>query len=250
MNKGAQVALASVAAFVLAIGVEVAYLHHKRAVEENEPAVTKTDNRPRLAPDDLVFLKKKHPDSLKDERALIGTTIWVSAGGQMDYYKDSGNHVDYARPVDTLKGAVPLLIKGVFEQVPPKTGRAVARIAAGQRHVLLAFTMPSSTDPKQLYAVPVGHFADGSYEFLTDEIFFYDDPHELYKHWGPEVWAHVDKHEVALGMTENQCMMALGQVIDPHGDTMGERSVTYNNDGHPITIDFEGGKAVKISKDS
>jgi hypothetical protein len=51
-------------------------------------------------------------------------------------------------------------------------------------------------------------------------------------------------------MTENQAMMALGQVIDPHGDTVGNRSVTYNNDDHPITIDFENNKAVKITPGS
>jgi len=251
MTNGVKVALASVAAFVLAIGVEVAWLHHKHVVDENAPAVTKdSGSHVKINEDDLVFLKKQHPDSLKDERELIGKTLWVSAGDQMDYYKATGKHVDYSKPVGTLKGAEPLVIKDVFEQVPPKTGRAVARITPGQRHVLLAFTMPKSDDPKQLYAVPVGHYADGMYEFLTDEIFFYDDPHELYKHWGAETWAHIDKHEVVPGMTENQCMMALGQVIDPHGDTVGERSVTYNNGGHPITVEFRGGKAVKVTKES
>jgi hypothetical protein len=158
--------------------------------------------------------------------------------------------VDYSKPVGTLLGAEPLVVKDVFEQVPPKTGRAVARISAGQRHVLLAFTMPKSADPGVLYAVPVGNYNDGAYEFLTDEIFFYDDPHVLYKHWGPEMWAHVDKHEAVLGMSENEAMMSLGQVINPHGDTVGERSVTYDNDGKPVTIEFEKNKAVKITPGS
>jgi hypothetical protein len=198
----------------------------------------------------MVFLRKQRPDSLKDERALIGKTIWVSAGGQMDYYKATGKHVDYEHPVGVLLGAEPLVIKDVFEQVPPKTGRAVARISAGQRHVLLAFTMPKSADANTVYAVPVGNFGNGSYTFLTDEIFFYDDPHGLYKHWGPEMWAHIDKHEAVPGMSENQAMMALGQVIEPHGDKPGDRSVTFNNNGHPVTIEFEGGKATKITPES
>lgn len=248
MTKGLQVALAFTGVLVLAVGGQLLYIHHRNYVDEHTPA-TKTnpyDETP-LTADQAVFLRKERPDSLADERTLIGKTIWVSAGGQMDYYKDTGRHVDYAHPVGVLLGAEPLVIKDVFEEVPPKTGRAVARISAGQKHVLLAFTMPKSADPKQLYAVPVGNYEDGSYNFLTDEIFFYDDPHILYKHWGTAMWAQIDKHEPVLGMSENQAMMALGQVIDPHGDDVGNRSVTYNNNDHPVTIDFVNDKAVKIT---
>jgi hypothetical protein len=233
------------------VGVELAYIHHRNTVDENAPATNPhaavVDSH--MDDDEIVALnlKKQRPDSLKDERKLIGTTIWVSAADQMDYYKDTGNHVDYAHPVGVLAGATPMEIKGVFEQVPPATGRAVARITAGSRHVLLAFTMPKSNDPKTLYAVPVGHFVDGQYEFFTDEIFFYEDPHTLYKHWGDATWTHVDKHECVVGMTENQCMMAIGQVITPHGDKMGDRSVTYNNGGKPVDVDFVNGKATKVT---
>jgi hypothetical protein len=93
----------------------------------------------------------------------------------------------------------------------------------------------------------VGNYDSTGYNFFTDEIFFYDDPHQLYKHWGTAMWEHVDKHEPVLGMSENQAMMALGQVITPHGDTTGDRSVTYDNNGKPVTIQFENNKAVKIT---
>jgi hypothetical protein len=249
MTTGAKVALASLGAFVIAVGVELLYLHHRQVADNNAAAAALASRQAPVGPvnqDDNVFLRKERPDSLQDERALIGTTVWVSAGDQMAYYKDSGNHVDYAHPVGYLLGAQPLLIKGVFEQVAPKTGPAVARISAGARHVLLAFTMPGSADPAQLYAAPVGHYINGAYEFVSDDIFFYDDPHTLYKYWGPAVWAHIDKHEVAPGMSENQCMLALGETITPHGDTIGNRSVTYDNDGHPITVTFVNDKATEI----
>jgi hypothetical protein len=252
MTNGMKVALGFTAVLALAVGGELLWIRHRNYVDQHMAVasahpyeVSRT-----LTEDDNVFLRKERPDSLADERTLIGKTIWVSAGGQMDYYKDTGKHVDYAKPVGTLLGAEPLIVKDVFEQVPPKTGRAVARIAAGQRHVLLAFTMPNSANPNQLYATPVGNYDGGMYNFLTDEIFFYDDPHVLYKHWGPEMWAHIDKHEPVLGMSENQAMMALGQVIDPHGETIGDRSVTYDNNGHPVTIDFVSNKAVKITQGS
>jgi len=244
MENGAKIAIGVTAVFVVAIGIRVGLIYkanHEEGPTPTQPAPTRVINE-----DDLVFLKKQRPDSLKDERDLIGKTIWVSAANQMDYYVDTGKHVDYAKPVGLLKGAEPLDVKEVFEQKPPSTGRAVMRIAAGQKHVLLGFTMPNSGDPKKLYAVPVGNYDSTGYNFFTDEIFFYDDPHELYKHWGTAMWQHVDKHEAVVGMSENQAMMSLGQVITPHGDKMGDRSVTYDNDGHPVTITFENGKAVKV----
>lgn len=245
MENGKKLAFGVTAVFILAIAVRVGLIY-KANHEEAAPA-TNAWVKPKLSDDDSVFLRKQRPDSLKDERGIIGKTIWVSAGGQMDFYHYANHHADYAHPVGTLSGAEPLVVKDVFEQVPPKSGRPVARIAAGQRHVLLAFTMPKSADPKAEYAVPVGHFYEGNYEFLSDEIFFYDDPHVLYKHWSADTWAHVDKHEVVPGMSENQAMMALGQVIVPSSDKMGDRTVTYNNNDHPIKIVFEKNKAISVT---
>jgi hypothetical protein len=242
-----KVFLGVTAAFLLVIGGEFAYIHHKN--NEEVPVVKSTANQPTIDPDDNVFLKKMYPSTLKDERDLIGKTIWVSAAAQLDYYPYANHRADYAHPVTTLPGAEPMIVTGVFEQVPPKTGRPVMRISAGQRHVLLSFTLPHSANPKAEYAVPVGNFDNGSYTFLTDNIFFYDDPHKLYDFWGPVMWAHIDKHEPAIGMTENQAMMSLGQVMEPHGDKIGERTVTYDNNGKPITLDFRNGKAVSITHD-
>jgi hypothetical protein len=245
MENGAKIAIGVTGVFVVAIAVRVGLIY--KANHEEGPTPAQPVASRKIDADDLVFLKKQRPDSLKDERALIGTTIWVSAANQMDYYVDKGKHVDYAKPVGLLKGAEPLVVKEVFEEKAPATGRAVMRIAAGERQVLLGFTMPKSSDPNALYAVPVGNYDTTGYNFFTDEIFFYDDPHELYKHWGAAMWQHVDKHEAALGMSENQAMLALGQVITPHGDKTGDRSVTYDNDGHPVTLTFEDNKAVKIT---
>jgi hypothetical protein len=248
MDTGPKIAIGATAVLILAVGIRLGLIYkanHEEGPVRAQPAPSRT-----IAADDLVYLKKEHPDSLKDERELIGTTLWVSAANQMDYYRDNGKHVDYSKPVGILKGAEPLVIKEVFEQKPPATGRAISRIAAGQKHVLLGFTLPNSADPATLYAVPVGNYDSTGYNFFTDEIFFYDDPHQLYSHWGTGMWQHIDKHEAVLGMSENQAMMSLGQVITPHGDKMGDRSVTYDNDGHPVTITFDNNKAVKVQPES
>jgi hypothetical protein len=245
MQNGPKFALISAGLFVVVvaglIGNQYRKNHEEMPVPKNPYADVKVDQ------DDLVFLKKERPDSIADERTLLGKTVWVSAGGQLDYYLDKGKHVDYAHPVGTLLGATPLAIKDVFEEKAPASGPAVLRIPAGQKHVLLVFTLPSSSNPQTLYATPVGNFDNGLYNFVNDEIFFYDDPHQLYKHWSPATWAHVDKHEVVLGMSENQTMMALGQVMKPDSDNTGDREVTYDNNGHPITVEFVHNKAVKIT---
>jgi hypothetical protein len=233
---------------VVAIGGELLYLHHRN--NEEAPVKKVSQEAYKLTDDDMVMfnLKKLRPDSLKDARELIGKTLWMSAGDQFEYYKDTGKHVDYAHPVAVLQGGEPLIIKDVFEQVPPHNlPRAVARVDPGQRHVLLAFTLPKSADPKALYAMPTGHYDGGVYEFVNDQIFFYDDPHELFKSWGPEAWAHVDKHEVVPGMTEHQALIAYGEVLRWSSDTEGDRTIRYENNGHPMKIVFEHGKATSVT---
>jgi hypothetical protein len=245
MQNGPKIAIAVTLIGMAAIGLRVGLIykanHDTVAVKKDPYADVKVD------PDDNVFIKKERPDSLANERAFTGRTLWVSAGGQLNYYADKGNHIDYAKPIGTLPGATPLLIKGAFEQKAPATGPAVMRIPPGQRHVLLAFTLPNSTGPNALYATPVGNFDNGSYSLINDDIFFYDDPHKLYNFWSPTLWAAIDKHQAVLGMSENQAMMSLGEVTVPNSDNTGNRSVVFNNDGHPLTIEFANNKAIKIT---
>ena len=249
MTTGAKVALGSLAALIVAVGGELLYLHHRNTADANVQVTQKgAYDKGTISDDDTVNYSLKHmrPDSLKDMRDLVGKDVWISAGGQMDYYRDSGNHVNFNAMVGTLPGAEDLLVKGIFEQAAPTTGRAVARLGPAQKYVMLAFTEPKESDPNALYAFPIGLYKSDGYTFYSDQVLFYDDPHTLY-HWGPQMWSVIDKHQAVLGMSENQAMMSMGQVIIPHGDKMGDRSVTYDNNGHPVDIDFVDGKAVKIT---
>ena len=248
MTNGVKIAIGVTAVFLAAAAVRVGLIYRANHADDSTTTAAGNDSSPnvKVDPDDNVFLKKQHPDTIADEKALIGATVWVSAGGQLYYYKDSGKHVDYAHPVGLLLQNQPMLIKEVFEQGAPKTGNAVFRIAAGQRQVLLGFTMPGSDDPKAVYATPVGNFYNG-YNLYNDDILFYDDPHKLYDYWGAQTWANIDKHQPTVGMTERQVMMCVGQVQTPHGGTYGNRSITYDNSGHPLTIDFENNKAIKVT---
>jgi hypothetical protein len=100
-----------------------------------------------------------------------------------------------------------------------------------------------------VYAVPIGYHEDGAYTFEMDEIFFYDDPHVLYKHWSADQWAAIDAHKVIPGMSERQVELALGQVSKSESQTYGNRTVTFDDQGHPIDVTFTNDKATNIRPD-
>jgi hypothetical protein len=240
MTNGVKAAIGGTVVLILAVGGELMWLHHSR----NAPMVVKAPEREVIAADDLVYLKKKRPDSMKDIKELVGSTVWVSAGGQLEFYPYSGHAVQYGKSAGTLLGAEPLVVKDAVEQVAPKT--ATFRVPGGDKQVLLVFTKPNDTKE---YAVPVGYRQAGQYTFFTDEIFFYDDPHELYKHWGPEIWKAVDGHQVILGMNERQVELALGQVSKSTSTTYGNRMVVFANLGKPMAVTFVNNKVTAFRAD-
>ena len=243
MDNGKKAAIGGTLLLLIVAGVRIEMIRRER----NAPAVQTQAPQPqqeKIPDDDLVFLKKKRPSTPADLKDLIGTTLWVSAGGQMDYYPYAAHHADYNKTAGTLLGAEPIVVKQYFEQVAPKSTQS--RIPLGDRHVLLAFTLPKSDAPNKEYAVPVGYHDNGGYTFYTDEIFFYDDPHQLYKHWGPEVWKAVDSHQVILGMSEREVQMALGQVSKSLSNDYGNRLVVYDNLGKPMDVTFVNNKVTSF----
>jgi hypothetical protein len=239
METGKKAAIGATVVLILAVGVRIGFIYKERheAVKPVEQAQAKMD------PDDLVFFKQMRPDSMKDIKELVGKTLWVSAGGQMDYFNYAGHKADYSKSDGILLGADPLIVKDAFEQVAPKT--ATFRIPGGDRQVLLAFTLPKSSDPSAIYATPVGYHGDGQYTFLTDQIFFYEDPHTLYK-WPTEDWAAVDAHKVILGMSERQVSLSLGQVSKSQSQDVGNRTVNFDDQGHPVDVTFEHNKVTAV----
>jgi hypothetical protein len=241
MQNGVKAAIGASVVLVLAVGVRVGLIYRERNAPDKS---VKPVAREVIPDDDLVFLKKKRPDSLKDAKELVGTTVWVSAGGQLDFYPYARHTVEYGKSQGVLVGAEPLMVKDVVEQVAPKA--ATFRIPGGEKQVLLVFTRPG---PDTEYAVPVGYRQDGQYTFYTDEIFFYDDPHGLYKHWGPEIWKAVDEHRVILGMNERQVELSLGQVSKSTSTDYGNRMVVFANLGKPMAVTFVKNKVTTFRAD-
>ena len=84
----------------------------------------------------------------------------------------------------------------------------------------------------------MGFKEGGDYTFANDEIFFYDDPHQLFQHWGPKVWQAIDAHQVILGMNERQVNLSLGQVSKSLSKDYGNRMVVFDNLGKPMAVTF------------
>jgi hypothetical protein len=241
MENGAKAVIGATVVLVLAVGVRVGLIYRERNAPDK---ALKPAAREVIPEDDLVYLKQKHPSSLADVKELKGSTVWVSAGGQLEFYPYVGHTVQYGKSAGTLLGAEPLVVKDMVEQVAPKS--ATFRIPAGDKQVLMVFTRP---DDAKEYSVPVGYRQGKDYTFYTDEILFYDDPHELYKHWGPEIWKAVDAHQVVLGMNERQVELSLGQVSKSTSQTYGNRMVVFANLGKPMAVTFVNNKVTAFRAD-
>ena len=79
--------------------------------------------------------------------------------------------------------------------------------------------------------MPIGYETEGQYKIYSDEMFFVEDPHDLYKHWPADVWQAVDQHEVKAGMNEMQADFAVGMGMPDAGASTNEKTVHYPNGG-------------------
>ena len=100
------------------------------------------------------------------------------------------------------------------------------------------------------YAVPIGAEKGGEFKIYSDDAFFIEDPHDLYKHWPPDVWQKIDAHEVQAGMSELQCSFAIGLGVPEGSGDYGSRTLHYPNGGKPLVITFESDKAINIAPPS
>jgi hypothetical protein len=100
------------------------------------------------------------------------------------------------------------------------------------------------------YAVPIGSEQGGDFKIYSDDIFFIEDPHELYKHWPADVWKAIDNHEVRPGMSELQATCAIGGGMLDGSSTSFSRTLHYANGGKPLTITYRDDKAVEIKAGS
>ena len=189
-------------------------------------------------PDYYVSPKKLYPYDLKSAKQLTQQPVWVKEGYRYTYYRydPATKKVDFAQDAGLLGPIERLAIEDVITAPTPQAGK--------QRQVMAVFEKNGKS-----YAVPIGYQANDEYKIYSDEIFFIEDPHQLYKHWSPDTWQAVEQHQVKPGMNEMQADFAIGMgVPDPGGSE--QKTVHYPNGGKPLVITYRDGKAVEIKADS
>jgi hypothetical protein len=225
-----------VAAIVLA-GGRAAYIVYERHEAMKADATPRQETA--LKADYYVTPKRLHPYDLKSARQLTAQPVWVKVGYQLTYYPyDRERHkADFAHEAGTLLPLQKLAIQDVVTGVSP--------LAPGIKQVLACFEVEGKS-----YAVPIGAEKGSDFRIYSDDIFFIEDPHELYKHWPADIWQKIDTHEVQAGMSELQATFAIGVGIPQGSGDYGSRTLHYANGGKPLVITFQNDKAVEIKPGS
>lgn len=225
---------------VLLIGIRV-YLVWR---ERNAPIVNPHQHAERaLSSDDIVQPRKLYIDSLQSAQVLAGKRVWMQAGYELAYYSYVGKRIDFSKRSGLLAPTQAMDVASIVLAKAPASTRRL--IPLGTRQVFAIFTMPG--DAKQ-YATAIGYEDGGSSQYYCDSVFFYDDPHLLYKHWPPGVWKAVDAHHAEKGMNELQVSMALGMIQQSHNMSgIGNRTVTYDTDTKHWTVTFVSDQATQAA---
>lgn len=195
--------------------------------------------------DEYVTPKKIFPYDLKSAREeLAGKTVWVRSGNQVSYYKyNPATHAaDLKHPAGMLGPLEKLDVKdAVIQKAPASIGNG--QLSVVQKQIFVVFQKPGDNGA---YAAPVATETGENFTFNLNDLFFFEDPHQLYKHWPADVWNAIDHHEVKQGMNELQAGFAVGTNAQVSSGDLGNRTVEYANAGKPVTVTFEGNKAVQV----
>ena len=185
--------------------------------------------------DYYVVPKKLYPFDVESAKQLTQQPVWVKEGYRYTYYPYDATRkrTDFAHEAGLLLPIERLEIKDVLTGIPPGAGN--------RRQVMAVFQKEGKS-----YAVPIGFEAEGQYKIYSDEMFFVEDPHELYKHWPADVWQAVGQHEVKPGMNEMQADFAVGMGVPDAGASSEEKTVRYPNGGKPLVVIYRDGKAAEV----
>lgn len=221
---------------MLAAGVRAAYIFYQR--HEDRVAAEKLKQARNVGysnADYYVTPKKLYPYDVKTAKQLTQQPVWVKEGYRYTYYScdAAGKHVDFAHEAGLLLPIEKLAIKDVVTATPA---------GAGQRKQVMAVFEKEGKS----YAVPIGFEQEGQFKLYSDEMFFVEDPRDLYKHWPADLWQAVEHHEVKPGMNEMQADFAIGMGVPDAGDSSYEKTVRYPNGGKPLVIVYHDGKAAEI----
>jgi hypothetical protein len=219
---------------LLIVGVRGTFIFYRR---HEDYAAAQKQQQARNAgysnADYYVTPKKLYPFDLNSAKQLTEQPVWVKEGYRYTYYRfvPVVKSVDFAHDAGLLGPIERLEIKDVLAVPAP----------GGRKQVVATF----QKDGHDL-AVPIGFESDGQYKIYSDEMFYVQDPRDLYKHWSPEVWQAVSQHEVKPGMNELQAVFAVGMGVPDAGASSDEKTVHYPNGGKPLVVTYRDGEATDV----
>ncbi|MGD0211936.1 MAG: hypothetical protein ABSB87_01815 [Terriglobales bacterium] len=225
------------AAAILVAGIRAGYIVYERHEAMKDTAKPKQETA--LKADYYVTPKKLHAYDLWSAQQLTEQPVWVKVGYQLTYYPyDRERHkTDFGHETGLLLPLQKLEIHSVITDVAP--------LAPGTKQVMACFSLNGKS-----YAAPIGVVKGSDFKLYTDQIFFLEDPRELYKHWPADVWKKIDNHEVQPEMSELQASFAIGLGVPEGSGDYGSRTLHYANGGKPLVITFENDKATDIKPGS
>lgn len=220
-----------VAIVVAAIRLATDLMERRQNVKDARVATSE----PALPPEAYVVPKKLYPHDLKSAQELKQQPVWVIEGYRYAIfpYDKTSKRANFAHDAGTLEPLERLQITAVTTQPTPG--------APGQRQILAVFARSAKE-----FAVPVGVEKEGDYHIYADEMFYYQDPRQLYDFWSPAIWDAISRHQLTAGMNEFQADFAVGMGIPDPGDTPERKVVHYPNGGHPLVVVYREGRAVDI----
>ena len=190
----------------------------------------------RLNPDYYVNPRKLRPYDIASAQALARQPVWVRDGYRYLFYSWDARrkHADFSHDSGLLPPLAQLKITDVAQdRIGGSSGQPVMAIFAKKG---------------KTFALQIGVTQGSDMQIYSDEIFYLEDPAQLYKHWPPEVWQAIRQHEVKPGMNELQSTFAAGFGI-PQGSSAGSsRIVNYPNGGQPLTVTYQDGRATAIKQ--
>ena len=196
----------------------------KTGVENPKPAAAPPLNR-----EAYVVPKKLYISSLKSAQQLTKQPVWVKEGYRYTVYPFANHAADFKHPAGMLLPLEKLQIKDVVSVPAPKN-----------RQVVAVFDQDGKA-----YAVPIGLQEGSDFTFYADEMFFYEDPHDLYNFWPKETWEAIERHEAQKGMNEYQVAFAVGMGVPEAGES-AIKTVRYPNGGRPLVVTYQNGHVIDI----
>ena len=184
--------------YAVLFAVRIGYLWYERSQPLKLPASRQVALR-KVDPDYLVVIPRFRVVDMADAQTLNGKTLWVKGGLKAEFVLfDSKRRklVDKERLL--LPPMTEIQVSRVFEQ--PSTSRK-------SRGIFLGFIRQGNE-----FAIRIGLFDErlGIYRFDLDDLFYLQNPRQLYSHWTPETWLNVETHQIKPQMTYAQVALSLG----------------------------------------